>query len=38
MTKLGVRADGVITPCAQLPGIELGRINRDRLAEIWQKQ
>ena len=36
MTKLGVRADGVITPCAQLPGIELGRINRDRLAEIWQ--
>jgi SynChlorMet cassette radical SAM/SPASM protein ScmE len=36
MTKLGVRADGAITPCAQLPGIELGRINRNALAEVWQ--
>ena len=36
MTKLAVRADGVITPCAQLAGMELGRINRDSLTEIWQ--
>jgi SynChlorMet cassette radical SAM/SPASM protein ScmE len=36
MTKLGVRADGVITPCAQLPGIELGRINSDSLTNVWR--
>ncbi len=34
MTKLAVRADGVITPCAQLAGMELGRINSESL---WQK-
>lgn len=34
--KLSVRADGVIVPCAQIGHIELGRINRDSLAEIWQ--
>jgi SynChlorMet cassette radical SAM/SPASM protein ScmE len=36
MTKLAVRADGVITPCAQLAGMELGRINSDSLAEVWR--
>ena len=34
--KMAVRADGVMTPCSQLPHIELGRINRDRLTDIWQ--
>jgi SynChlorMet cassette radical SAM/SPASM protein ScmE len=36
-SKLAVRADGVIVPCLQLPDIELGRINRDDLKEIWQQ-
>jgi SynChlorMet cassette radical SAM/SPASM protein ScmE len=33
---IGVRADGVIVPCTMLSHIELGRMNRDSLAEIWQ--
>jgi SynChlorMet cassette radical SAM/SPASM protein ScmE len=33
---LAVRADGVITPCTMLSHIELGRINRDDLGEIWR--
>jgi len=33
---LAVRADGVITPCTMLSQIELGRINRDNLGEIWR--
>jgi SynChlorMet cassette radical SAM/SPASM protein ScmE len=36
MSKLAVRADGVIVPCSQMPHIELGRINRDDLREVWQ--
>lgn len=36
MTKLAVRADGVILPCIQLPEIQLGMINRDDLKDIWQ--
>ena len=36
-TKIAVRADGAIVPCNMLPGIELGRINRDALAEVWQR-
>ncbi len=36
MSKLGVRADGVIVPCIQLSHIELGHINKDSLKEIWQ--
>jgi SynChlorMet cassette radical SAM/SPASM protein ScmE len=34
--KIAVRADGVITPCVQMSHIELGRINRDSLEDIWQ--
>jgi SynChlorMet cassette radical SAM/SPASM protein ScmE len=34
--KLAVRADGVITICNMIPLIELGRINRDDLGEIWR--
>ncbi|HOD35455.1 MAG TPA: SynChlorMet cassette radical SAM/SPASM protein ScmE [Syntrophales bacterium] len=33
---LAVRADGVITPCTMLSQIELGRINRDDLGELWR--
>jgi len=35
MTQIAVRADGVMIPCAQIPDIELGRINRDDLKKIW---
>jgi SynChlorMet cassette radical SAM/SPASM protein ScmE len=34
--KLGVRCDGAIVPCILMSHIELGRINRDDLGEIWQ--
>lgn len=34
--KLSVRADGVITPCNQMNHLELGRINRDELRQVWQ--
>ncbi len=34
--QIAVRSDGVIVPCAMLAHIELGRINRDSLAEVWQ--
>jgi SynChlorMet cassette radical SAM/SPASM protein ScmE len=34
--KISVRADGAIVPCNMLDHIELGRINHDSLAEIWQ--
>jgi SynChlorMet cassette radical SAM/SPASM protein ScmE len=36
MSTLAVRADGIIVPCSQMSHIELGRINRDSLKEIWQ--
>ncbi len=36
MTKIAVRSDGVIVPCNFLGHIELGRINKDKLEEIWQ--
>ena len=36
LSKLAVRADGVIVPCGQMPHIELGRINRDDLRQVWQ--
>jgi len=35
-SKIAVRADGAIVPCNMLNHIELGRINHDSLAEIWQ--
>jgi SynChlorMet cassette radical SAM/SPASM protein ScmE len=35
-SKLAVRPDGVIIPCVQLSHMELGRMNRDDLKEIWQ--
>lgn len=36
MTKLAVRADGVMLPCVQLPEMELGVVNRDELQRVWQ--
>jgi SynChlorMet cassette radical SAM/SPASM protein ScmE len=35
MTKLAIRADGVIIPCSQMSHIELGRINKDDLKGVW---
>lgn len=35
-SNMAVRADGVIVPCSQMSHVELGRINRDNLREIWQ--
>lgn len=35
MSKLAVRADGVIVPCCHLAHIELGRINKDDLQWVW---
>ena len=35
--KMAVRADGVMVPCNQLAHLELGRINRDSLREVWQR-
>ena len=37
MNQIAVRADGVMTPCIQMSHIELGRINRDNLQEVWQE-
>ncbi len=34
--RIGVRADGVIVPCPMLSHIELGRIGKDSLKDIWQ--
>jgi len=35
VSKLAVRADGVIVPCNLLSHMELGRINKDDLKEVW---
>ncbi len=34
---MAVRSDGVMTPCTQLPHMELGRINRDSLETVWRE-
>jgi SynChlorMet cassette radical SAM/SPASM protein ScmE len=34
-SQLAVRADGAIVPCSQMGHIDLGRINRDDLREVW---
>jgi SynChlorMet cassette radical SAM/SPASM protein ScmE len=36
LSKLAVRADGVMVPCNLMSHIELGRINVDDLQEVWQ--
>jgi SynChlorMet cassette radical SAM/SPASM protein ScmE len=35
-SQIAIRADGTMVPCFMLPQIELGRINRDSLAEVWK--
>lgn len=35
-SKIAIRADGIIIPCSMLAHRELGRINQDSLAEVWQ--
>jgi SynChlorMet cassette radical SAM/SPASM protein ScmE len=35
--KLAVRADGTLIPCTMLPDMALGRINQDRLADVWRE-
>lgn len=35
-SKLAIRADGVMVPCLQMSHIELGRINKDGLKDVWQ--
>jgi SynChlorMet cassette radical SAM/SPASM protein ScmE len=34
--NIAVRPDGVIVPCLQMSHIELGRINKDDLIQVWQ--
>lgn len=35
--KMAVRSDGTMLVCAQMPSIELGRINRDDLRQVWNE-
>ncbi|MFH0823826.1 MAG: SynChlorMet cassette radical SAM/SPASM protein ScmE [Pseudomonadota bacterium] len=35
-STLGIRADGVMVPCIQMPDMALGRINEDDLTVVWQ--
>lgn len=35
-STIAARADGAIVPCSMLAHMELGRINRDRLLDVWQ--
>ena len=35
-SQIAVRADGIMVPCIHLSHIELGRINQDSLADVWQ--
>ena len=37
MSKMAVRADGVMVPCIQLSHLELGQINKDALQEVWKE-
>lgn len=37
MSKMAVRADGVMVPCIQISHIKLGRINRDNLIDVWNE-
>ncbi len=34
-SKMAIRADGIMIPCSQLPHIELGRINKNSLKDVW---
>jgi len=34
-SKMAVRADGIMLPCSQIPHVELGKINKDKLQDVW---
>lgn len=34
-SKLSVRPDGVIVPCLMLPHLEIGKINKDKIKDVW---
>jgi SynChlorMet cassette radical SAM/SPASM protein ScmE len=34
-SRISVRADGIMVPCAMLAHMELGRINKNSLTDIW---
>lgn len=36
LKNMAVRADGTMIPCPQLGHMALGRINQDRLLDVWQ--
>ncbi len=35
--QMGVRADGAMIPCVQMPDFPMGRINQDELLTIWRQ-
>lgn len=35
-SKMAVNPDGTMTPCSQLSHIKIGRINKDKLKDVWQ--
>ncbi len=35
-SKISIHHDGIISPCNMLPGLEMGRINRDPIKKIWK--
>ncbi|TFH62066.1 MAG: SynChlorMet cassette radical SAM/SPASM protein ScmE [Gemmatimonadales bacterium] len=37
MSKISVRADGVMVPCSQISHMELGQINKENLREVWKR-
>ncbi|MCK5003971.1 MAG: PqqD family peptide modification chaperone [Candidatus Aminicenantes bacterium] len=34
--KLSVHHDGVVSPCNMLPGLEMGKINKDSIKTLWK--
>jgi SynChlorMet cassette radical SAM/SPASM protein ScmE len=36
MKEMAIRADGTMSPCSMLNHINLGKINKDRLLDVWQ--
>ncbi len=36
MSRMAVRADGVMVPCSMLAHMEMGRINEDSLVDTWR--
>lgn len=34
-SKMAILADGTMVPCSQMPHVRLGKINQDKLADVW---